>query len=165
MRPDRPSRRWGGLSPRAVGTGLAVLAFLVGLVLFLSARAEDTPEPTETSPTATSSAGCFAHSCQGQDPRATGCDQDVETLDQTVLQGMLIQLRFSTRCGAAWGRITHAAVGDVVEVHNSAGQRATARVRTGVDVYTPMVDANGTVTAWACGHLSQAPAYKCTRHL
>ena len=47
-------------------------------------------------------AGCSGTSCQGRDPYASGCDRDAVTAGSVDLDSLIVQLRYSRRCGTAW---------------------------------------------------------------
>lgn len=65
-----------------------------------------------SAPTPASAATCYAGSCTGKDPRATGCDRDATNLgarnlySSTGSQVGKVELRYSQACRAAWARAT-----------------------------------------------------------
>ncbi|QMU79243.1 DUF2690 domain-containing protein [Streptacidiphilus sp. PB12-B1b] len=48
---------------------------------------------------------CSGSSCQGRDPYATGCDRGATVAGSVDVDSLIVQLRYSPRCGAVW---THA---------------------------------------------------------
>ncbi len=96
---------------------------------------------------------CRNTGCTGQDPKAMGCDQDTWTAAATWLYGTYVELRYSTDCQAAWGRISSASVGDGVRVHGPGGATEENEISYESDVYTPMVGAASPSLARACGEL------------
>ena len=53
---------------------------------------------------------CSGASCQGRDPYASGCDRGAVTAGSVDVDSLIVQLRYSSRCGAAW---THAQGGEL----------------------------------------------------
>ncbi|MDC0770906.1 helix-turn-helix domain-containing protein [Streptomyces sp. HD] len=105
--------------------------------------------------------GCRKEACEGKDPQLMGCGQDARTAASVWLSGTLIELRYSSRCQAAWGRILAAKVGDQVHVDAVDGRALTGRVKFGVDAYSPMAPATDPSEARACATLTEKIA-KCT---
>ena len=50
------------------------------------------------------SAPCTGSSCQGRDPDASGCDRDAVTAGAVDVDSLIVQLRYSHHCAAAWAR-------------------------------------------------------------
>ncbi|MFE0252296.1 DUF2690 domain-containing protein [Streptomyces sp. NPDC059010] len=105
--------------------------------------------------------GCRKEACEGKDPQLMGCGQDARTAASVWLAGTLIELRYSSRCQTAWGRILAAKVGDQVHVDAVDGRALTGRVKFGVDAYSPMAPATDPSEARACATLTEKIA-KCT---
>ncbi|MFD9506530.1 DUF2690 domain-containing protein [Streptomyces mirabilis] len=108
---------------------------------------------------------CRAAGCGGKDPAATHCGLDGQTLTLTRNKDIVIELRYSKACAAAWGRITYASKSAIVDADNSAGDSFATPVHWGNDVYSPMVAVTGRMTAWACGTQPNGGARECTRHM
>jgi hypothetical protein len=53
---------------------------------------------------AAAAATCHGYSCTGQDPEATGCAADAQTVREYNTGGIRVQLRFSIQCQAGWVR-------------------------------------------------------------
>ncbi|MYR58296.1 DUF2690 domain-containing protein [Streptomyces sp. SID625] len=100
----------------------------------------------------------------GQGPGGHGCSRDGQTLALIHNEEMVIELRYSRACGAAWGRITYAKPEAVVDVNDSEGTSETSPVHWGNDVYSPMTELSGTRTAWACGTQPDGKSRACTVH-
>ncbi|MER5829047.1 DUF2690 domain-containing protein [Streptomyces mirabilis] len=90
---------------------------------------------------------------------------DGQTLTLTRNKDIVIELRYSKACAAAWGRITYASKSAIVDADNSAGDSFATPVHWGNDVYSPMVAVTGRMTAWACGTQPNGGARECTRHM
>jgi hypothetical protein len=120
---------------------------LLGIVMALTAGAIFVA--VEPSTPAFASGSCYANSCTGQDPVATGCWADAITV-QTVQQGsVLLDLRYSPSCAANWARMRNAQFGWHVTVYNTWGQSEDVTYWFGdTTVWTAMV--NGQPPAWAC---------------
>ncbi|MET9149478.1 DUF2690 domain-containing protein [Streptomyces sp. NPDC004042] len=108
--------------------------------------------------------GCTRAGCTAKDPAAMGCSRDGQTLALIRNEEMVIELRYSRACGAAWGRITYAKPKAVVDVNNSEGTSEASPVHWGNDVYSPMTELSGTRTAWACGTQPDGKSRTCTVH-
>jgi hypothetical protein len=94
--------------------------------------------PPASSPSTTPALQCFRTTCKGVDPNAAQCS-NVETLASSSRAGMLVEVRYSSRCGTVWGKLTGAQVGDTVEITTSPSQHERATVITNHDKYTPML--------------------------
>ncbi|MFH8221470.1 DUF2690 domain-containing protein [Streptomyces sp. NPDC018057] len=108
--------------------------------------------------------GCTRAGCTAKDPAAMGCSRDGQTLALIRDEEMVIELRYSRACGAAWGRITYAKPKAVVDVNDSEGISEASPVHWGNDVYSPMTELSGTRTAWACGTPPDGKNRTCTVH-
>ncbi|MFI2643089.1 helix-turn-helix domain-containing protein [Streptomyces sp. NPDC018610] len=107
---------------------------------------------------------CVGAGCTGKDAEAMGCSGALGTTARSVTVGTtLVEVRFSERCGAAWGRITQAAPGD--QVRFTAGTRTeTDTVDAAGDTiaYTPMVAVPDAARATACVTLAASGRQGCT---
>ncbi|MCX4737181.1 helix-turn-helix domain-containing protein [Streptomyces antibioticus] len=169
--PDGPSRPGG--SPRSGGSrrwGLFV-AGVMGVVIvvvggFLLTGDGDpkpvsdsgrTPSPSASSPAAPPSGVlCGGAACTGRDAEEMGCSGDLVTTARSATVGtVVVEVRYSRTCGAAWGRIVQAAPGDSVRV--TVGKtRHTARITAADDTiaYTPMIAVPDPARATACASLA-----------
>ncbi|NUP22975.1 MAG: DUF2690 domain-containing protein [Streptomyces sp.] len=172
VRPARPALRGVVAVCAAATTLLTGLAVLVAVVL--QQQEPRTPGSgtgkagaTAASPSllaadqSATPVGCRKEACEGKDPQLMGCGQDARTAASVWLSGTLIELRYSSRCQAAWGRILAAKVGDQVHVDAVDGRALTGRVKFGVDAYSPMAPATDPSEARACATLTERIA-KCT---
>ncbi|MET7357415.1 XRE family transcriptional regulator [Streptomyces sp. NPDC005562] len=100
---------------------------------------------------------CEGAECAGKDPEKMGCGGDLATTASRATVGKaVIEVRYSAACGAAWARITQAAVGDKVTITGSgsgAGAKQDGTVNADFDAYTPMVAASSGAVAKACAVL------------
>ncbi|MFC1415629.1 DUF2690 domain-containing protein [Streptacidiphilus cavernicola] len=166
--PVGPGRRSPLREPRFL-LSLANLAALVALIVVgvallaapaaHSARPRTTPTPTATATAAAAAAGtpdCVGVGCTGRDPQLTGCGADAVTLLTGNVGKVILYIRYSPSCRAAWAKLTDAAPRDTATITTNAGQSAVALVHWGYDAYSPMVDADsGTVTLRVCGQQPQ----------
>ncbi|MFB2875274.1 DUF2690 domain-containing protein [Floridanema aerugineum] len=66
---------------------------------------------------------CREESCINRDPKEQKCDKDARTIDVDILlDGSIIELRYSGRCNAAWARTT-APNGSTIYVEDYQGNR------------------------------------------
>ncbi|MFE2720916.1 DUF2690 domain-containing protein [Kitasatospora sp. NPDC059327] len=160
--PGAPVRWWR--RPVALVGCAAVVAALMVLAGVRYSRGEAEPaavaQPAVTG-TATSSAArtapgspsCQAMGCSHKDPKATGCGADARTLLTGNIGKVVIYLRYSQRCQAAWAAITEGAPDDYSTITSGAGETETALIHWGYDNYSAMVNAaDPAVTFRVCGH-------------
>ncbi|MFJ9949888.1 DUF2690 domain-containing protein [Kitasatospora sp. NPDC091207] len=108
---------------------------------------------TSTARTAPASPSCQAMGCSHKDPKATGCGADARTLLTGNIGKVVIYLRYSQRCQAAWAAITEGAPDDYSTITSSAGETETALIHWGYDNYSAMVNAaDPAATFRVCGH-------------
>ncbi|MGW3121609.1 DUF2690 domain-containing protein [Streptomyces sp. NPDC001107] len=164
----RPGR--GRLVAVVAAACVAVAAAAVAIVRYSADNAQDGSHTAglraSTSPAAAHNGpvGCTRAGCSGKDPMTMGCVRDGQTLTLIRNQDMVIELRYSSQCGAAWGRITYAKPKAVVDVDNSSGTTEAAPVHWGNDVYSPMAELGPRQTAWACGTQPDGKSRTCTTH-
>ncbi|MFI8997196.1 helix-turn-helix domain-containing protein [Streptomyces sp. NPDC053542] len=182
----RPPGRGPAPGPRGprtlLGTAVAAVVALAvaGAVALLaapghgagSARAAAGPATAAgpVSVPAPPAVGCRGASCGGGDPEAMRCGgagRLVTPLERTVAGGARLQVRYSTVCRAAWGRVTHGTVGDRV-VLTVPGQRPRAvRVADAYDaegyLVTPMSAAKGTGGITLCLEPADGGRRQCFR--
>ncbi|GAA3621281.1 DUF2690 domain-containing protein [Streptomyces chitinivorans] len=105
--------------------------------------------PADGKPLPVPSASCSGETCLHLDPKDPGCDARVVTLAERT-EPVSLQIRYSTVCEAAWGRIRQARVGDKVRITTADGEVAVDSVEVGHDAYTRMVPASGEFELTAC---------------
>jgi len=115
---------------------------------------------------ASAAASCYAERCQGLDPSSTNCNADGKTLATRVsTKNVLVRLRWSPTCRAAWARIDRASVGDRVRVQRPLDYPIhdfeAATVTSGSSAYTRMINDLGLV-AQACGRDISEGELACT---
>ncbi|MER7754235.1 DUF2690 domain-containing protein [Kitasatospora sp. NPDC097643] len=164
---------WWRRHPAALLTGAAVLATLLVLVGVRATRdhaqpaAVADPVPTATVPTATpakpapAAPTCQAVGCAHKDPKATGCGKDARTLQTDVVAKVVVYLRYSQKCQAAWAAITEGQPNDFATISDSAGNTETAMIHWGYDNYSMMLNAaDPAVSFQVCG--TQPAGHACT---
>ncbi|MEU7151733.1 DUF2690 domain-containing protein [Streptomyces sp. NPDC045456] len=126
---------------------VAIAAAVVGGVVpvLLTGALQDWLSPPPPAP-----APCPGAGCDGKDPQKEGCSADAVTWLPPKDNPVSLHVRHSKRCGAVWGRITRAEVGDVVTVRVEGGSARSAVVEYGKDQYTPMASVGETFRATAC---------------
>ncbi|MEU8031424.1 DUF2690 domain-containing protein [Streptomyces sp. NPDC049099] len=160
----------GRLIAMVAAACVAVAAAGVAVVRYSSDNAEDGSHTAGGRASASHAAahgdpvGCTHAGCTGKDPMTMGCVRDGQTLALIRNQNMVIELRYSSECGAAWGRITYAKPKAVVDVDNSSGTTEATPVHWGNDVYSPMAELGPGQTAWACGTQPDGKSRTCTTH-
>ncbi|WP_051871481.1 helix-turn-helix domain-containing protein [Streptomyces sclerotialus] len=153
-KPVRHGRR--AAATAGVAAGAAAAAFTAVLLAVPGEGAgERRPAAGAVPASASSSAGCRGAACAGEDPesmRCGGAGRLVTPLERTVPGGVRLQIRYSTVCRAAWGRITHGRVGDRVVLTVPGERPRTVRVADAYDaggyLVTPMsaASAGGGIT-------------------
>jgi hypothetical protein len=107
-----------------------------------------------TNPDLPAGVKCSGTDCTGKDPENMGCGGELAKTTNSVTVGTtLVEVRYSKTCGAAWARITQAAVGDSVQVASGTAAKQTGSVTTDTDAYTPMVAVKDAGDATACATL------------
>ncbi|MBV2153872.1 DUF2690 domain-containing protein, partial [Kitasatospora sp. SUK 42] len=155
-----------------LGGAAAVLALLLALTGLRAARhdggrpqAADEPAPT---PVATAVAKpvpseptCQAVGCAHKDPKTTGCGKDARTLQTQVVGKVVVYLRYSRTCQAAWAAITEGEPKDYAVITDSTGESETAMIHWGYDNYSPMLSAADPAIGFqVCGY--QPAGHDCT---
>ncbi|WP_413796829.1 helix-turn-helix domain-containing protein [Streptomyces iranensis] len=130
-----------------VGAGMVAVA-AVAAITALSVRGPGTGQPTSlTSPALDPAPGCQGKSCEGKDPDRMSCGLPgrVDSLgpQHRTGTGASVEIRYSSVCAAAWGRIWHSKVGDAIEVSVPGTRPHRIDVRNTADAgvyrFTPMV--------------------------
>lgn len=82
---------------------------------------------------------CPGAGCHGRSPKTEWCAGDATTWQPEIGNPVVLQVRYSKRCGAVWGRITRGEPGDVVSVHRDDGASQHNSIQYGPDQFTRMV--------------------------
>nr|BEK65784.1 hypothetical protein KPHV_30110 [Kitasatospora purpeofusca] len=105
---------------------------------------------------------CQALGCAHKDPKGAGCGGDARTLLTTNIGKVVIYLRYSQKCQAAWAAITEGQPGDQATI-TSAGESETALIHWGYDNYSQMVNAGDpSAVLQVCGKQAQPEGTSCT---
>ncbi|ALC21372.1 DUF2690 domain-containing protein [Streptomyces pristinaespiralis] len=111
--------------------------------------------PATTAPELPAGVKCNGADCAGQDPEIMGCGGEyAKTVSTATVGTAVIEVRHSQVCGAAWARITKAAVGDAVRIAVGGKVQESALVNADKDAYTPMAAAPDPADAKACATLT-----------
>ncbi|MFJ8476818.1 DUF2690 domain-containing protein [Kitasatospora sp. NPDC094011] len=139
--------------PVALIPGAAVLALLLVLVGLRVSRHDDQASAADVPATtalasasasakpAPSDPACRALGCAHKDPKTTGCGKDARTLQTQVIGKVVVYLRYSRTCQAAWAAITEGEPKDSAVITDSTGDSETALIHWGYDNYSPMLNA------------------------
>ncbi|MGA5823956.1 DUF2690 domain-containing protein [Kitasatospora sp. NPDC094028] len=157
--------------PAVLIAGAAVLAAVLVLTgLGLSRHggpsdpvAEPAPATTAAKPAQTIPAtpDCRAVGCAHKDPKYTGCGKDARTLQTQVVGKVVVYLRYSRTCQAAWAAITEGEPKDSATITGTNGDSETALIHYGYDNYSAMLNAaDPTVGFQVCG--DQPAGHDCT---
>ncbi|HEY8980898.1 MAG TPA: helix-turn-helix domain-containing protein [Streptomyces sp.] len=123
----------------------AVLA--AGTIAALSVGGSGPKHGTVSTPVLDPTPGCQGRTCDGRQPDEMFCGLPgrVDSLgpQHRTRTGASVEVRYSGVCGAAWGRIWHARVGDAVEISAPGASPRRAVVRNAADTtvyrFTPMI--------------------------
>ncbi|MFJ1610734.1 DUF2690 domain-containing protein [Streptomyces sp. NPDC088253] len=120
-------------------------------------RSSATPSPSGSAASSPSMSPikCRSESCYGIDPEHSTCRDDTDTYYTGQGPGVLVELRFSPSCQAAWAKISGTSQGDVVRVTNNAGRTRHYTQQWGRDAHTTMVEALNPDDAKACARTSR----------
>ncbi|WP_198539530.1 helix-turn-helix domain-containing protein [Streptomyces graminilatus] len=136
----------------------------LGTVLVTGGAHSGTTAPRADASAAAPKPGCQGDSCLNGEPQAKHCQWDAETVRETWLRGLQIQLRYSPSCKAVWGRIENGTVGDSVSISDRWSRTEDAAIRVGTDTYTRMLS-----TAYApastitiCGKIMRQRDQECS---
>ncbi|MDT0544335.1 MULTISPECIES: DUF2690 domain-containing protein [Streptomyces] len=135
-------------------TVVAVVAAMAAAVvsgLFESdSGGDDQARPSSAAgPTGGKAEECRGERCRMLKPAEAGCDDDAQVLRQKD-QPVVLQLKYSPDCAAAWAKITSGEVGDQVVITPEGGKPARDVIATGNDNHTSMVPAEGNFRLQAC---------------
>ncbi|MFI8186990.1 DUF2690 domain-containing protein [Actinacidiphila glaucinigra] len=149
---SQPWRKKGWLA-----TGTVVAAALVTAVVWAAVPDGGTTPEGTTSPTHSPAgarpaptARCDGASCASLEPAATTCSNDAITAYTGRDYGVLVELRYSAHCQAAWAKMSNTAAGDRVTVTPKQGDSEEYRQQYGHDAHTRMVHAQNPSDAKAC---------------
>ncbi|MFF0554839.1 DUF2690 domain-containing protein [Streptomyces sp. NPDC004266] len=121
------------------------------------------PRPKPVVKVAGPATGCTLTGCEGRDPKKMNCGADAVTVRTgSIPKDLVIELRYSRACQAAWGRISFAQVGATVVVNNSDGAAQADVVHFDRDVYTPLIAAPDDGSVWVCAALPKNGPRSCT---
>ncbi|MFH9721874.1 DUF2690 domain-containing protein [Streptomyces sp. NPDC017254] len=157
------------LRKRRVQWASLVLALLlaVGAISYAALSGSDEPpadpRPKPVVTVAGPATGCTLTACEGRDPKKMNCGADAVTVRTgSIPKDLVIELRYSQACRAAWGRISFAQVGATVVVNNSDGAAQADVVHYDRDVYTPLIAAPDDGSVWVCAALPKDVRRSCT---
>ncbi|MBD0692404.1 XRE family transcriptional regulator [Streptomyces sp. CBMA123] len=156
--------------PAALVSGATVLALLLLVGLRVSrhdgqASAADGPAPTASAGAKPASdSACRALGCAHKDPKNTGCGKDARTLRTQTVGKVVVYLRYSRTCQAAWAAITEGEPKDYAVITDSTGDSETAMIHWGYDNYSQMLNAaDPSIGFQVCGF--QPAEHNCTTTL
>ncbi|MEV0450274.1 DUF2690 domain-containing protein [Streptomyces sp. NPDC050600] len=133
---------------------LLVAAAGVYAAVTLSGPGEPPAKPKPVVKVAGPATGCTLTTCEGKDPKKMNCGADAVTVRTgSIPKDLVIELRYSRACKAAWGRISFAEVGATVVVNNSDGAAQADVVHYDRDVYTPLIAAPDNGSVFVCAAL------------
>lgn len=128
---------------------VAVIPVLVEWLLDVGDEEKPLPPPSGDGKATAVAQPCSRETCYLLNPKEQGCDDNVRTLAQRV-ESILLEIRYSSTCEAAWGRIRYGHPGDTVRISTEDGKSAVKGVETNHDTVTRMVPAGGSFTLTAC---------------
>jgi hypothetical protein len=152
--------------------GVVGVLVVIGAVFFFTNGGGEGNEGATQSPSSSASAPldlpagvkCSGADCTGKDAESMGCSGNlVTTTERATVGTVVVEVRYSETCGAAWGRITQAGQGDAVQVTVGANEQSGSITETGDTIaYTPMVGVKDAGEATACVTLA-AGQEGCTK--
>lgn len=95
-------------------------------------------------------AQCPGAGCDGKGPQEGGCGVDAVTWSPAQGNPTGLQIRYSARCGAVWGRITKGEKGDKVTVSVRSGGAQEAVIESNHDNFTKMAATGASFQAEVC---------------
>ncbi|WP_030542188.1 XRE family transcriptional regulator [Streptomyces albus] len=131
----------------ALGAGAAVAAAVTTAALWLPVGPVSGRTAAPASPVLDPPPGCRGEACDGKDPDGMACGlpgrADALGPPRRTSTGAHVEIRYSTVCDAAWGRVWHARAGDAVEVSAPGAPPRRVVIRTPADArvyrFTPML--------------------------
>ncbi|MCF1592247.1 helix-turn-helix domain-containing protein [Streptomyces muensis] len=129
-----------------LGAGAAVATAALTAALWLPNHTFGRPTTPDT-PTLDPAPGCRSEACDGKDPDRMACGlpgrADALGPPHRTGTGARVEIRYSTVCAAAWGRVWHSRVGDTVEISAPGAPPRRVVIRTTADTsiyrFTPML--------------------------
>nr|WP_240979769.1 DUF2690 domain-containing protein [Streptomyces sp. HNM0574] len=135
----------GGLVLAVLGAGVGGLASGYFENLFSS---DDPPPAASSGQSGGAKPECRGAGCEGRDAQEYLCDDDRILAEKS--RPIRLQLKYSPKCRAGWGKILEGGKGDTVTVTTSGGRTEEATISFGHDHHTPMVRAGDTFRLTAC---------------
>jgi hypothetical protein len=127
--PSPPDQTWWERNGKTFG---AVAASTIGLVAALVTILPWMYDKATQKP-------CPGAGCEGKTPKTGGCAVDVDGYEEPPESNPArLQIRYSTRCDAVWGRILQGEPGDTVTVNVRGGQARQAKINYDTDQFTKM---------------------------
>ncbi|MGW2082294.1 DUF2690 domain-containing protein [Streptomyces sp. NPDC001939] len=123
-----------------------------------SASASPATSPATALPLAT----CRSDSCTSVEPKDTVCSLDAITAYTGHKFGVTIELRYSSRCEAAWAKMSNTSPEDRVIITPERGDSEEYRQQTGHDAHTRMVPVTRPEDARACAKIQDRGAVCAT---
>lgn len=149
-----PRSRRGLWISLVLGVLLLVGAGTYAAIALSGSDEQKAPEPKASVKVAGPATGCTLTACEGKDPKKMNCGADAVTVRTgSIPKDLVIELRYSRACKAAWGRITFAEIGATVVVNNSDGAAQADVVHYDRDVYTPLIAAPDDGSVFVCAAL------------
>ncbi|MFD0403833.1 DUF2690 domain-containing protein [Kitasatospora sp. NPDC127116] len=150
---ERRHRALWATGGAAVAAACAILYFAAGPGIgagdISGTDAASTPA-RQAVPAPTAAFSCDGASCLHVDPVGTVCDRDAATAAADRDFGVLIELRYSPSCHAAWAKMSGGSPGDRVQVFGTPPEQEEYRQQSGHDAHSKMVRAARPADARAC---------------
>ncbi|MEU0335826.1 DUF2690 domain-containing protein [Streptomyces sp. NPDC006193] len=141
----------------ASGVAAAVLLVMIFLVQHFAGPTQaegETEHPSVTMASARPAppATCSGASCTSAEPTTTVCAQDATTAYTGRGYGVLVELRHSPRCHAAWARMHGTSPGDRIMLRFRDDEEASQEYRqqSGKDAHTRMAHVDDLTSVRAC---------------
>ncbi|MDX2623614.1 DUF2690 domain-containing protein [Streptomyces sp. NPDC019826] len=166
--PAASEGRAAGSGPRGVGYALVAAAVLLVAAgtLWLTTPWESTYAFDEgvsataqpSGPAASQTPGklgvCKDEACIGLEPNYTVCRTDAVTAFVDADTEILVELRYSPKCRAAWAKIKGTSPGDVAQIRDLTGRTRKHTQISGSDAHTTMLPASRPQDVTACAVLA-----------
>ncbi|MFF9063309.1 helix-turn-helix domain-containing protein [Streptomyces sp. NPDC014882] len=167
--PHARQARWWRLP--VLGAGAAVAAAAMTAALWWLPHQTSGRPTTPDSSTLDPAPGCRGEACDGKDPARMSCGlpgrADALGPPHRTRTGANVEIRYSTVCAAAWGRVWHTRVGDAVEVSAPGAPPRRVVVRTTADTsvyrFTPMLGGDHRTDLRLCFLPADGTARECYR--
>ncbi|WP_212910337.1 DUF2690 domain-containing protein [Streptomyces sp. TS71-3] len=115
-------------------SGNALIVVVVGAVATGAVTLATTKLTQEEKPPT-----CPGQACDGRNPEDEGCGSDAAGWKPATGNPVELEVRYSVRCGAAWGRINKGEPGDRLTARAVGGPVREATINYGDDQFTRMV--------------------------